>query len=192
MRRSALFSCLAVLLVGISACGTDSVDESILPIGDTRLGKLRGGSVDTLCQWTREQFANATGTGCALGESDAAPSFGMIVDFAGSTCGPEPKMASHCSVTVDDYEACVDALVADACGTEPTELCQGLGECAGADVGLNLEPTCSGLSSCCEQIEQPSERERCQAVATADNEVACGLELATYVGLCPKANRASE
>lgn len=192
MRWTAIFWCLGVVPLAIAACGTESVDESILPTGDTELGKLHGGSVDALCDWTRKRFAKAANTACALGESSAAPNYGAIVAFSGSSCGPERIIGSDCSVSVDEYDACVDGLVADTCATATTALCAGLGECAVAATKLNLEPSCVGLSRCCEEIEQQGEREPCQAVVSADAEPACGLVLATYLGYCPEANRASD
>ena len=191
MHRRALLWCLAVLSV-IAACDSDTVDESILPSGDTEIGKLRGGSVDTLCTWTRDEFAKAGGVSCDLGDPKAAPAYAGLVDFAGSSCGPATELETDCSLSVNDYEACIDALVADACSEEATNLCGGLGKCSTAQVELTLEPSCSGLLKCCKEIDDQTERERCKSVAAGESEVACGLELTAYVGWCPDANGASE
>jgi hypothetical protein len=177
-----------VALLALSACGTDTVDESLLPTGDTKLSILRSGSLDTLCSWTREQFAKAHDADCDLEDVNAAPEYGQLVRFGGSNCGRAPKISNECSLRVDDYGACVDALVADACGSGAKELCSKLGECAVADVELALVPDCEGLSECCKEIETKSERERCQSVVATGSKLACGLELAAYVGFCPEAN----
>ena len=188
MHPSRLLWCLPVALLTISACGPDAVDESTLPTGDTKLSILRGGSVDTLCSWTRERFAQASDGDCDLGDSNAAPEYDQVVAFAGSSCGPAPEIGSACRLRVEQYGDCVDALVADACGREATDACSKLGECAVAKIELVLVPDCDGLSTCCKEIESKRERERCQSVVATGGELACGLELAAYVGLCPKAN----
>ncbi|MBN1612799.1 MAG: hypothetical protein JW940_39620 [Polyangiaceae bacterium] len=180
--------CLPVALLVISACGPNAVAESILPAGDTELSILRGGSLDTLCSWTRERFAEAKDTDCDLGDPNAAPEYSQVVRFAGANCGREPKISDTCGLRVDGYGDCVDALVADACAAEATERCSKLGECAVAEVELALVPGCDGLSQCCKEIETNSERQRCQSVVATGNELACGLELAAYVGFCPEAN----
>jgi hypothetical protein len=185
-------SVVVVAMLAMPACGPDQVDESILPNGDTQLGALRGASVDTLCAWTRERLAEASDADCDLAAPEAASEYDHLVDFAGSSCGPEPAISTDCTLSVEDYDACVNAFVADACAAAPTELCAQLGKCALARVALGLRPDCSGLAECCATIEQTSERQRCQSVATGDSELACGLALAGYVGLCPNANDASK
>jgi hypothetical protein len=188
MRPSRLLWCWPIAQLATAACGPDAVDESTLPTGNTKLGALRGGSVDTLCSWTRERFAEANDADCDLGDSSAAPEYDHVVAFAGSSCGPAPEIRNDCSLSVDEYGDCVDALVADACASRATEPCSKLDECAVAQVGLALVPGCDGLSKCCEEVDSKRERERCQSVVATGAELACGLELATYVGFCPKAN----
>jgi len=180
------------IALAVTACDSTDVDESVLPTADTQLGVLRGGSVDTLCNWTRERLAQASGGPCDLSDPNAAPEYRHFVDFAGSSCGPEPKIDPNCTLTVDDYEACVDALVADACSAETTRHCSELGGCAAGRVELGLTPGCSGLSDCCDEIELETERERCRSVAADDSEIACGLELAVLVGLCPNASETAK